>query len=240
MLLIPSCSIAMSKKKKESFFWISYSDLMTSLFFILLALFVLSSAGLYMSEQATRKQLEKIEEIQQAVNRLPKQFFIEDDINKRWTLREEFTPHFASMDATIQASDTTKIINIGRSLMSVVDSLNMLKSNSEYASMDVKYMVVIEGMASNIKYARNDELSYDRALAVYYLWKRNQIDFENSDCEVQISGSGTRGIRPYNTEYYDAVKKGDPNAISKYDLHEEEKNQCIIIQIIPKISNIEK
>lgn len=60
----------MAKKKKESFFWISYSDLMTSLFFILLVLFVLSSTGLYMSEQATRKQLDKINEIQEAVNRL--------------------------------------------------------------------------------------------------------------------------------------------------------------------------
>ena len=58
----------MAKKKKESFFWISYSDLMTSLFFILLVLFVLSSTGLYMSEQATRKQLDKINEIQEAVN----------------------------------------------------------------------------------------------------------------------------------------------------------------------------
>ena len=39
----------MAKRKKESFFWISYSDLMTSLFFIMLVLFVLSSTGLYMS-----------------------------------------------------------------------------------------------------------------------------------------------------------------------------------------------
>lgn len=227
-------------KKKESFFWISYSDLMTSLFFILLVLFVLSSTGLYMSEQATRKQLDKINEIQLAVNRLPKTYFREDSINKRWTLREEFTPHFASMDARIPASDTMQIVRIGQALMQVVDSLNTLKSTDKYSGLDVKYMVVIEGMASNIRYEKNDELSYNRALAVYYLWKRNNIDFEDSDCEVQISGSGTRGIRPYNTAYYDAVKKGRSDAISLYRLHEEEKNQCIIIQIIPKISNIEK
>ena len=101
-------------------------------------------------------------------------------------------------------------------------------------------MVVIEGMASNIRYDKNDELSYNRALAVYYLWKRNNIDFENSDCEVQISGSGTRGIRPYNTAFYEAVKKGEADAAEYYNIHEEEKNQCIIIQIIPKISNVEK
>lgn len=124
--------------------------------------------------------------------------------------------------------------------MKVVKSLNALKSSDKYSGLDVKYMLVIEGMASNIQYSRNDELSYDRALAVYYLWKRNGIDFENSDCEVQISGSGIRGIRPYNTAYYEAEKKGEPNASKLYNLHEEEKNQCIIIQIIPKISNIEK
>lgn len=230
----------MAKRKKESFFWISYSDLMTSLFFIMLVLFVLSSTGLYMSEQATRKQLDKINEIQVAVNRLPKEYFCEDSINKRWTLREEFTPHFASRDATIPPRDTAQIIYIGQSLMEVVKSLNALKSSDKYAGLDVKYMLVIEGMASNIQYSRNDELSYDRALAVYYLWKRNGIDFENSDCEVQISGSGIRGIRPYNTAYYKAEKKGDPNASNLYNLHEEEKNQCIIIQIIPKISNIER
>ena len=230
----------MAKRKKESFFWISYSDLMTSLFFIMLVLFVLSSTGLYMSEQATRKQLDKINEIQVAVNRLPKEYFREDSINKRWTLREEFTPHFASRDATIPPRDTAQIIYIGQSLMKVVKSLNALKSSDKYAGLDVKYMLVIEGMASNIQYSRNDELSSDRALAVYYLWKRNGSDFESSDCEVQISGSGIRGIRPYNTAYYEAEKKGDPNASKLYNLHEEEKNQCIIIQIIPKISNIER
>ena len=193
-----------------------------------------------MSEQATRKQLDKINEIQVAVNRLPKEYFREDSINKRCTLREEFTPHFASRDATIPPRDTAQIIYIGQSLMKVVKSLNALKSSDKYAGLDVKYMLVIEGMASNIQYSRNDELSYDRALAVYYLWKRNGIDFENSDCEVQISGSGIRGIRPYNTAYYEAEKKEDPNASKLYNLHEEEKNQCIIIQIIPKISNIER
>ena len=37
----------MAKKKRESFFWTSYSDLMTSLFFIMLTLFVLAIALLH-------------------------------------------------------------------------------------------------------------------------------------------------------------------------------------------------
>ena len=54
----------MANKKKQSFFWVSYSDLMTSLFFIMLLLFVLASGGMYLDKQATEEQLRKIEEIQ--------------------------------------------------------------------------------------------------------------------------------------------------------------------------------
>lgn len=230
----------MSKKKKESFFWMSYSDLMTSLFFVMLVLFVLSSAGLYMSEQATREQLKKIDELQTAVNRLPKKYFQEDSVNKRWTLREEYTPHFPVKEASIPMPDRYRLLEVGNSLKAVVDSLNILKKSQLYKGMDIKYMVVIEGMSSNLVYKDNDELSYRRALAVYYLWKRHNINFENSDCEVQISGSGVRGIRPYNTRFYEEAKKDKREAAKYYSLEEEKKNQCIIIQIIPKISNIEK
>ena len=41
----------MSDKKKQSFFWVSYSDLMTSLFFIMLLLFVLASGGMYLDKE---------------------------------------------------------------------------------------------------------------------------------------------------------------------------------------------
>jgi hypothetical protein len=104
--------------------------------------------------------------------------------------------------------------------------------------MNISYLVVIEGMASRDNYYDNDGLSYRRALSLYYLWKKNGISFEQSQCEVQISGSGIRGIRPYNTDYYNAVRLGDSDADSKFNLQEEKKNQCIIIQIIPKISSI--
>ena len=68
----------MSDKKKQSFFWVSYSDLMTSLFFIMLLLFVLASGGMYLDKEATEEQLRKIEEIQEAVKQLPTQYFEED------------------------------------------------------------------------------------------------------------------------------------------------------------------
>ena len=108
----------------------------------------------------------------------------------------------------------------------------------EYEKMDISFLVVIEGMASLDNYADNDGLSYRRALSLYYLWQKHNISFEQSKCEVQVSGSGIRGIRPFNTEFYEARSRGASNADFFFNAEEEKKNQCIIIQIIPKISNI--
>ena len=229
----------MANKKKQSFFWVSYSDLMTSLFFIMLLLFVLASGGMYLDKKATEEQLRKIEEIQEAVKQLPTQYFEEDKGNHRWTLKKEFSPAFRDRDANIYAlNDTAKLVEVGNSLIEVIKKLNTLKETSKYKDMNISYLVVIEGMASRDNYNDNDGLSYRRALSLYYLWKKNGISFEQSQCEVQISGSGIRGIRPYNTDYYNAVKLGDSYADRKFNLQEEKKNQCIIIQIIPKISSI--
>lgn len=229
----------MAKSKRQSFFWISYSDLMTSLFFIMLLLFVLASGGMYLDKEATEQQLRKIEEIQEAVKQLPTEYFFEDSTNHRWTLKKEFSPVFNDRDDNIYLrNDTSKLIEVGRSLFKVIDKLNYLKSTSKYKDMDISYLVVIEGMASLDNYADNDGLSYRRALSLYYLWKKHGISFEDSKCEVQISGSGIRGIRPYNTEFYEARSRGASNANFYFNAEEEKKNQCIIIQIIPKISNI--
>ena len=51
-------------EKKESFFWTSYSDLMTSLFFIMLTLFVLVIVLLHKRMEATEKQLEEIKKVE--------------------------------------------------------------------------------------------------------------------------------------------------------------------------------
>ena len=47
---------------KKSFFWASYADLMSSLFFIMLVLFVLTVVMLQKARQATEAELEKIKE----------------------------------------------------------------------------------------------------------------------------------------------------------------------------------
>ena len=219
-------------KNKESFFWVSYSDMMTSLFFIMLLLFLLSTGGMYIQKRraeaeklATQKEMQKIKEIQEAANQLPEKYF-EPDENKRWSLKRDYAPKFRVGDYRIDVlNDTISLLDVGRSLMRVVETLNEKKNDIEYNKMDIMYLVVIEGMASKDNYYDNDRLSYTRALMLYYLWKRNGIDFENSQCEVQISGSGVRGLGRYNSDGSEPKK--------------EYLNQRILIQIIPKIGKID-
>ncbi len=54
--------------KKANFFWASYADLMTSLFFIMLVLFVLTVVMLKRQARATEEELKKIQEIASAID----------------------------------------------------------------------------------------------------------------------------------------------------------------------------
>ena len=153
--------------------------------------------------------------------------FEEDVNNKRWILKRSYSPSFKKTDYDVRVlNDTTRLIKVGTSLMGVIQKLNIMKEDPKYKDMDITYLVVIEGMASKDSYYDNDALSYKRALSLYYLWKRNGISFEKSQCEVQVSGSGIRGRGRFNEDGYNP----------EY----EEKNQRIIIQIVPKIGNVGK
>lgn len=214
-------------KKTGSHFWPSYSDIMTNLFFIMLVMFVLTIVSLVNAIIVSKEQLKSIKQIQEAVNQLPREYFEEDITNRRWVLKQSYSPKFNIRDFDIRVlNDTTKLILVGNSLMKVIDNLNNMKNDPRYKDMDITYLVVIEGMASKDRYYDNDALSYKRALMLYYLWKRNGISFEDSQCEVQICGSGIRG-------------RGRFNADGQHP-QDEVRNQRIMIQIVPKISNLGK
>ena len=222
----------MRKRQTGSHFWPSYSDLMTSLFFLMLVMFVLTIISLRNTileaerlRQVSEEQLRNVQQIQEAVNQLPVDYFEEDTTNKRWILKKTYSPNFRAADFDIRVlNDTTRLIEVGYSLMGVIKQLNNMKEDPKYKDMDITYLVVIEGMASKDSYYDNDALSYKRALSLYYLWKRNDISFEKSQCEVQISGSGIRGRGRFNDD-------GESP-------EDEVKNQRIIIQIVPKIGNL--
>ena len=81
----------------------------------------------------------------------------------------------------------------------------------------MRYLIIVEGMASRDAYADNFQLSYRRALALNRFWIAHHIHFDPEICEVLIAGSGTEGV-------------------GRYGGNEEHRNQRFLIQIVPKVS----
>jgi outer membrane protein OmpA-like peptidoglycan-associated protein len=201
------------KAKGATFFWPSFTDLMTSLFFIMLVLYVLTYLKLTNQQKATEQQLNKIKEIQAAANALPPEYFVPDSINKRFSLRKS-PEFFTKTDIFKNKNDKVYLIKVGNSIRRLIDTLK-----TKYSDQDIKYIILIEGMSSFDNYGDNFPLSYKRALAVKKLWDDNGIILNQSVCEIQIAGSGTGGI-------------------GRFSSSEEVKNQRILIQIVPKIGEI--
>lgn len=204
----------MSKNKKESFFWTSYSDLMTSLFFVMLVLFVLVIALLHkrISEQEVRlEEFEKIEEIKKSLNNIDSTYFAYNADYKKHILKipVKFPARKSTMDY-IDYSIQQELQKAGQSIRDQIHEIT--KTNPE-----IQYLLIIEGQASKDSYTQNYELSYERALALSRFWQQSGIDFGNN-CEVIISGSGTGGLM---RDSY------------------ERNNQRFLIHIIPKTGEIE-
>ncbi|RFM34998.1 OmpA family protein [Chitinophaga silvisoli] len=200
------------KGKGAGFFWPSFTDLMTSLFFIMLVLYVLTFLKLTYQQKATEEQLKKIKEIQAAVTELPREYFAYDSTYKRFSLVQNI--EFDRGKDVIKPDDEVYLSKVGESISKLIKDLA-----AKYAGQDIKYVVIIEGMASNDNYSDNFPLSYKRAWAVLKLWQRENIVPDPKVCEVQVAGSGTGGI-------------------GRYAPKDEIKNQRILIQIVPKIGEI--
>lgn len=200
------------KHKESNFFWTSYTDLMTSLFFVMLALYILTVAVLRYQQKATEEQLKKIKEIQNATKALPPEFFQYQPEYKRFSLNQQIA--FESGKAIIPINKRAYLIEVGKSIQKLVDTLKV-----KYQDSNIKYLIVIEGMASKDNYLYNYQLSYERAFSLYNFWEENNIRLDPSICEIIISGSGIGGVGREKIEY---------------------KNQRFLIQIIPKIGTIEE
>lgn len=208
--------------KKSSFFWISFSDLMVSLFFVMLVLFAVALGNSENERRkaeeaklATEKQLKKIKEIQESTKQLPEEYFSYQPQYKRFKLKKQIQFNRGQFDIPPQYKPY--LIQVGKSIQKLIEKL---KSDQINSGFEIKYLVVIEGMASsNDDYSKNFELSYNRALSLYILWKNEQIFFDPEICDIQIAGSGTEGLREYSGS-------------------DEDKNQRFLIHIVPKIGKI--
>ena len=224
----------MKKNKKESFFWTSYSDLMTSMFFVMLVLFVVTVALLHkemvkigderesmrIERDFTQSQLDKIREIQEATQTIDTNYFKFDENYKRHTLRD-ITVSFKTSSSDI--NDIPE--NVRNTLAKAGESIrkSMLKAQKE--NPEAKFLLIVEGQTSNDGYVANYELSYSRALSLVKFWSSQGIYFDENggiyNCEVIISGSGK-------------ASKFRELPDNRYN----EKNQRFVIHIIPKPGEI--
>jgi outer membrane protein OmpA-like peptidoglycan-associated protein len=222
--------------KKSDFFWASYSDLMTSLFFIMLVLFVLvfsvmkkSLLELKESESELKRKLKVFELVDKNIQPLKKDTTLFEYQKKYKRFKLAFDVKFylnkdnLSDPSQIYNPEYTQIqiIKAGRKLKSIIDILNS-KRKEESELKNISYVVVIAGYASTVgEENSNYQLSYRRALSLRDFWKNNNINFEDKKyselVDLQIAGNGEGGI---GRTIIDA------------------DNQRFLIQIFPKIGDI--
>lgn len=178
----------------KSFFWASYADLMTSLFFVMLTLFIvviiaLNNARINAEEQTEELQakIDKADEINNATRELDTkhaeyfEYFPEYKKHKLG-VSVNFPVSSASM-SNIPIQTKNDLIRTGKILQDFITRTT--KSNPH-----IQYLLIIEGQASKDKSIYNYELSYQRALSLKKFWDENSISFEDKNCEVLICGSG--------------------------------------------------
>ena len=199
------------KKGKESFFWTSYSDLMTSLFIIMLVLFVLVIVLLHKRMEATINELEEIKRVEASTQDLEGEYFSYNKEYEKFILNIDCQFPVRQYDINLLDENTrAKLMDAGQQ---VKDFLELHSEN--------QYLVIVEGQASANSEAwteYNYNLSFQRALSLIKFCATNpKVKFSDKNCELQIAGSGD-------------------GRLSAKTMREvvNEKNQRFLIYIIPK------
>jgi outer membrane protein OmpA-like peptidoglycan-associated protein len=223
-------------KKKTDFFWTSYSDLMTTLFFVMLVLFVLvivvmkkNQLELQESETELKRKLKVFELVDKNIQPLKqdKSLFEYQKKYKRFKLAFDVKflinkDNLSDPKQIVNPQYTQEqVINAGRKLKGIIDVLNENRIKQSVLK-NISYVVVIAGYASTIgEENTNYQLSYRRALSLRDFWKNNDINFEDKKyselIDLQIAGNGEGGIGRTSID---------------------EDNQRFLIQIFPKIGDI--
>ncbi|THU39445.1 hypothetical protein FAM09_13145 [Niastella caeni] len=219
------------KVNKTDSFWTSYTDLMTSLFFIMLVLYVLTYVRMNTTIKLQKEKLAIIETVEENLKPLKsdQSLFTYEEQYKRFKLSFDVKFKLGESklsNSTLEQYPTTihKIDKAGEKLKSIIDNLKKAKEVNPKLK-NVSYILVIAGYASRIGHDayRNYELSYWRALNLRDYWYSKGIDFEapeyNGLIDLQISGNGWGGVGRLQNN--------------------EEDNQRFLIQIFPKIGDFQ-
>lgn len=194
---------------------------MTSLFFIMLVLFVVTVGylkhvqGTLIIENERLKRLLKLEEQFKPLEEDGDFYYLPNC--KKYIVKELMGIEiFKPNEIAIKEEYLNKTIQVGKKIEAF---LGKLHNNNP----DLTYLLVIEGnMANTWDQSINTDdnwgyvTSYSRALSVYKHWLRNGIDLRKYNVEVLLCGSGFNGLCRDNIEEY---------------------NKRFSIQIIPKIEN---
>lgn len=199
-------------QKKESFFWTSYSDLMTSLFFVMLVLFILVIVLLHKRMEATEAQLQEIRKVEESTKDLSRTDY--------FTYRPDYKKYVLNIQVRYPAgqSDLNSLIGDDKEskLRDLTQAGKEIQSFLEKHS-DYQYVLIIEGQASRDQYTLNYQLSYERALSLMKYWMDDQNIQFGKNCEILISGSGDGRL--------------DTHSMREST---ETENQRFLIHILPK------
>lgn len=184
---------------------------MTSLFIIMLVLFVLVIVLLHKRMEATIIELENIKKVEASTRDLEGEYFSYNKEYEKFILNIDC--QFPVRQYDINLLDTTtrsKLMDAGQQIK------DFLERHSEN-----QYLVIVEGQASANSAAWtefNYNLSYQRALSLIKFWATNpKVKFSERNCELQISGSGDGRLSAKTMR--DSINV---------------KNQRFLIYIIPK------
>lgn len=216
------------KSNKPDAFWPSYTDLMTSLFFIMLVLYVLTYIRLNSTITLQKEKLAIIEAVEENLRPLKSDttLFTYEPMYKRFKL--SFDVKFGTDQDQISprqlenyATTVDKIDRAGEKLRQIINRLQASKIENPRLR-NVSYILVVAGYASRSgDLTHNYELSYRRALSLWNYWRLKGINFESAGyrdlIDLQISGNGWGGV---------GRLKNEPD------------NQRFLIQIFPKIGDI--
>ena len=207
-------------KKEKSLFWASYADLMTSLFFVMLVLFIGAIVVLDQERrdfkgkyETSEKEKKILEEINDATKNIDSTYFDYKEEYKKHKLKisVNYGNHVDQIE-TLPEVTQRQLLAAGVKLRDFVQETTSQNPN-------IQYLLIIEGQASKIgPEAINYPLSYRRAYGLKQFWENNGIKFTATNCEVLICGSG------------DGRQSGTGLMREKT----EKLNQRFLIHILPK------
>lgn len=144
-------------RNRSSTFWLSYSDLMTSLFFIMLVLFIVCvvkmkgiNDQLDKEVNAKEEQLRKIEELNNSIKEIDNKYFAYDEQFKRHTLKD-IEVSFNTYSSNIYDIEQEQLDKLLKAGLAIAHFMNSAKSKIPEA----QYMLIIEGQSSKDYYTLN-------------------------------------------------------------------------------------